>query len=299
MTILDADWNASDDPFVKPAPSFATTPDGWFSSGTNLSFLTVEARNVLSGVLDDEDRQVVVLAHDTNGSIERGAAFHNTADRLDESTAQWHPYRERSRNDEGDPIWFDVLACSLIVNDAGDDTCYLDLSFSSFPNNEYRIRITRFPIYYDNDLAQLILSLGSFLLGDLPIWDESGLGTFYQGRDFLDKDSFQAYSDREFSHRLRFIAKRGESINSMIADMLGQTPSLAAIRPSDTDDGKTSLHVYHPEELPVRSDVVLSSDSQTVTPHVISWELRQGIVNPTTGYNVTFGTITSAATATA
>lgn len=286
MTISDANWNAASDPFVQSAPSFSGTPSPDMA-GANLTGVEVTISNALSGICDDLDRQVVVLVHDTSGEVLHFEQFYLFDDRADAGAAEFHTYAERWNGSGGDQYQATFFAGIIVVG--GSSTCRLHGLVGSFPNNEYRMRVTRYPSYRDRTLAQLLFAIGQHTVDELPIWDDQALGNFFEPREFMDKDSFQTNSDKANHQRFNFISRRGETVESLIMGLAGQTADFSTIRPSDTNDGVVSLHLYHHEDLPERRDVVLDSGSLSKDPHVLAWELRTGVVEPISGIDATYG----------
>jgi hypothetical protein len=287
VTISDANWNSATDPFVQGTPSFGSTPAGAFVSGTNLKWLTFTGSNFLSGIVEDPERQIVLLVHDTDDSVEHMDQFHLYDDRTDSGASEWHEYTERWKNGSGDYIRDDIFAGIICVT--GSSTCLLEGYYPSFPNNTYRVRVTRFPSYRLVTLAQAVFAAGMHVRDELGIWNDAGSGAFFRPRDFMDKAAFQANSAK-FNHQtLDAVFRNGVTVEKLVMELVGQTADFATIRPSDSDAGDVKLHLYHHQDLPTRSDLVLSHDTQEVSRHVLSWELRTNVVEPITAIKAQWG----------
>jgi len=288
MTISDANWNSSTDPFRQGAPDFNSIPSPNMVS-TTLTYMTFTGKYFLSGVIDDEDRQTIVLVKDSDNTVESMDQFHCHADRTIAGGAEWKTYSVRYTGGDGAQRSATVGAHTIVLHDS-DETWRLSGTFSSFPNNEYRIRAERYPCWWEQDGPQTIVSLGMHFLTELTPWDDSATGTHFEPREFMDKASFQAASPTAERHTLRFIAVKGKTITELIEEVMGQTPHFYAIRPNNTtNDAKVTFHCIDQKSCESRSDLVLQHRTMEASPHVLGYDLRRNVLEPITGYDFQYG----------
>lgn len=290
MTISDANWNSATDPYVEGDPVFATTPSPVYSVATNLIRLTWTGKGFLSNVVHDENRQTVVLRRNTDDSIEFADQFHSHGDRTNIGTDEFRAFDDRFTGSDGTQRRVEMFAPTIVMSDAyGNVTWQLTIDINSFPTNEYQVVVIRYPAYFDKTVPQLITALGMHY-AQLAIWDDQGLGNFSHPRDFMDKASFQALATRIEAPNCRFVASKGKAIDDHIMALVSQAPDLYSIRPNDTlGDGMVSLHALHRTKLAKRTDLVLDSATLATSKHVLDWECRLSVVEPVTGYKVTYG----------